>query len=120
MIQGSLVAIVTPMHTDGRIDEDAFRRLVDWHAEEGTDAIVAVGTTGESATLDEEEHCAAIALVVEQALDVMAPAIEAANAVVLCDLATSDRCVMPGEMFEDHFDIIQHFVENYTSRVQKD
>lgn len=67
MIQGSLVAIVTPMLAGGEVDETAFRRLVDWHVEQGTDAIVAVGTTGESATLDEEEHCAAIALVVEQA-----------------------------------------------------
>ena len=67
MIQGSLVAIVTPMHPDGRVDEEAFRRLIDWHVEQGTDAIVAVGTTGESATLDEREHCDAIALVVEQA-----------------------------------------------------
>ena len=55
MIQGSLVAIVTPMHPDGRVDENAFRRLIDWHVTQGTDAIVAVGTTGESATLDEEE-----------------------------------------------------------------
>ncbi len=67
MIQGSLVAIVTPMNDDGTVDEAAFRRLVDWHVEQGTDAIVAVGTTGESATLDEREHCAAIALVVEHA-----------------------------------------------------
>lgn len=67
MIQGSLVAIVTPMLTGGEVDETAFRRLVDWHVEQGTDAIVAVGTTGESATLDEAEHCAAIALVVDQA-----------------------------------------------------
>lgn len=67
MIQGSLVAIVTPMHADGSVDEAAFRRLIDWHVEQGTDAIVAVGTTGESATLDEREHCAAIALAVEQA-----------------------------------------------------
>jgi 4-hydroxy-tetrahydrodipicolinate synthase len=67
MIQGSLVAIVTPMNADGSVDEDAFRSLVDWHVEQGTDAIVAVGTTGESATLDEAEHCSAIALVVEQA-----------------------------------------------------
>jgi 4-hydroxy-tetrahydrodipicolinate synthase len=55
------------MQDDGSVDEAAFRRLVDWHIAEGTDAIVAVGTTGESATLDEDEHCAAIALVVEQA-----------------------------------------------------
>ncbi len=67
MIQGSLVAIVTPMHPDGRVDENTFRRLIDWHVAQGTDAIVAVGTTGESATLDEKEHCDAIALVVEQA-----------------------------------------------------
>lgn len=67
MIQGSLVAIVTPMHADGNVDEAAFRRLVDWHIEQGTDAIVAVGTTGESATLDEAEHCAVISLVVEHA-----------------------------------------------------
>lgn len=67
MIQGSMVAIVTPMRADGGVDEGAFRRLVDWHVEQGTDAIIAVGTTGESATLDEREHCTAIALVVEQA-----------------------------------------------------
>jgi 4-hydroxy-tetrahydrodipicolinate synthase len=67
MIQGSLVAIVTPMHPDGRVDEAAFRRLIDWHVEQGTDAIVAVGTTGESATLDEREHCDAMALVVQHA-----------------------------------------------------
>ena len=67
MIQGSLVAIVTPMHPDGRVDSPAFRRLVDWHVDQGSDAIVAVGTTGESATLDEREHCAAIELVVDQA-----------------------------------------------------
>lgn len=66
MIQGSLVAIVTPMHPDGRIDEAAFRKLIDWHIEQGTDAIVAVGTSGESATLNEREHCEAIALVVGQ------------------------------------------------------
>ncbi len=67
MIQGSLVAIVTPMHSDGRVDSSAFRRLVDWHVDQGTDAIVAVGTTGESATLDEREHCDAIELMVDQA-----------------------------------------------------
>jgi len=66
MIQGSLVAIVTPMHPDGRVDGKAFRRLIDWHVEQGTDAIVAVGTTGESATLDEQEHCDTIALAVQQ------------------------------------------------------
>jgi 4-hydroxy-tetrahydrodipicolinate synthase len=67
MIQGSLVAIVTPMRADGSVDEAAYSRLIDWHVEQGTNAIVAVGTTGESATLDEREHCEAIALAVRQA-----------------------------------------------------
>ena len=67
MIQGSLVAIVTPMRADGSVDEAAYGRLIDWHVEQGTNAIVAVGTTGESATLDEGEHCEVIALAVRQA-----------------------------------------------------
>ena len=57
MIQGSMVALVTPMHTDGAIDLEGLERLVNFHIENGTDAIISVGTTGESATLDEEEHC---------------------------------------------------------------
>lgn len=56
MIKGSLVAIVTPMHEDGSLDLPAFRALIDFHAAEGTDAIVVVGTTGESPTVDVEEH----------------------------------------------------------------
>jgi len=67
MFRGSIVALITPMHEDGRIDEDGLRRLVDFHIEEGTAAIVAVGTTGESATLDHTEHCAVIRRVVELA-----------------------------------------------------
>lgn len=67
MIQGSLVALVTPMLSDGSVDDSALKRLVDWHVEQGTDAIVSVGTTGESATLDESEHCATIARTVELA-----------------------------------------------------
>ena len=67
MIQGSIVAIVTPMHADGRVDFDALDRLVDWHIAEGTDAIVAVGTTGESATLDIDEHLGVIARVIQRA-----------------------------------------------------
>ncbi len=65
MYRGSIVALITPMFDDGRIDEDALSSLVDFHVEGGTSAIVAVGTTGESATLDEEEHCAVIRRVVE-------------------------------------------------------
>jgi 4-hydroxy-tetrahydrodipicolinate synthase len=56
MIKGSIVAIVTPMHEDGSLDLAAFRALIDFHAAEGTDAIVVVGTTGESPTVDVEEH----------------------------------------------------------------
>lgn len=57
MFRGSMVALVTPMADDGAIDEKALEGLIEFHIENGTDAIVAVGTTGESATLDEEEHC---------------------------------------------------------------
>jgi 4-hydroxy-tetrahydrodipicolinate synthase len=64
-VQGSIVALVTPMATDGTIDFDALARLVEFHLENGTDAIVAVGTTGESATLNHEEHCVVIRRVVE-------------------------------------------------------
>jgi 4-hydroxy-tetrahydrodipicolinate synthase len=67
MFRGSIVALITPMYDDGRIDEAALSRLVDFHVEGGTSAIVAVGTTGESATLDEEEHCVVIRRVVELA-----------------------------------------------------
>ncbi|MEE9395572.1 MAG: 4-hydroxy-tetrahydrodipicolinate synthase [Methylococcales bacterium] len=66
MIQGSIVALVTPMTETGAIDEASLDRLVEFHIEQGTDAIVAVGTTGESATLDEKEHCHVIGLVVEK------------------------------------------------------
>ena len=65
MIQGNVVALVTPMLGDGAVDYAALRRLVDWHVEQGTDAIVSVGTTGESATLDEKEHCEVIARTLE-------------------------------------------------------
>ncbi|MFO8004926.1 4-hydroxy-tetrahydrodipicolinate synthase [Thioalkalivibrio sp.] len=66
MFQGSMVALVTPMRSDGSIDLDALDRLLDWHLSAGTDAIVAVGTTGESATLDFDEHCAVISHVVRR------------------------------------------------------
>ena len=67
MIQGSIVAMVTPMLPDGRLDLAAYRRLIDWHVAEGTDAIVAVGTTGESPTVSVDEHCELIRTAVEQA-----------------------------------------------------
>lgn len=55
-IRGSIVAIVTPMHEDGSLDKDGLRALIDWHIAEGTDAIVIVGTSGESPTVSVEEH----------------------------------------------------------------
>jgi 4-hydroxy-tetrahydrodipicolinate synthase len=67
MIKGSIVAIVTPMHEDGTLDLDAYRRLIDWHITEGTSAIVAVGTTGESPTVTPEEHGELIRVAVETA-----------------------------------------------------
>jgi 4-hydroxy-tetrahydrodipicolinate synthase len=67
MLKGSLVAIVTPMLEDGSLDLPRLRALVDWHIREGTDGIVVVGTTGESPTVDVEEHCELIRVVVEQA-----------------------------------------------------
>ena len=66
MIQGSIVALVTPMNETGAIDEASLDRLIEFHIEQGTDAIVAVGTTGESATLDEKEHCYVIGRVVDK------------------------------------------------------
>ncbi len=66
MIEGSMVALVTPMLADGQIDWQSLDNLVEWHLQEGTSAIVAVGTTGESATLSVEEHCAVIKRVVER------------------------------------------------------
>jgi len=67
MIKGSIVAIVTPMHEDGALDYPRLRSLIDWHVREGTDAIVIVGTTGESPTVDWDEHCELIRVTVEHA-----------------------------------------------------
>lgn len=64
MFNGSMVAMVTPMAADESVDSEALARLVEFHIEQGTDAIVAVGTTGESATLTHEEHAQVIADVV--------------------------------------------------------
>ena len=67
MITGSLVAIVTPMQEDGRLDMARFRALIDWHVAEGTDGIVVVGTTGESPTVDFDEHKELIRVAVDHA-----------------------------------------------------
>jgi len=67
MLKGSLVAIVTPMHDDGSLDLERFRGLIDWHIREGSDGIVVVGTTGESPTVDFDEHRVLIRTAVEHA-----------------------------------------------------
>ena len=66
-LTGSTVALVTPMHEDGSVDYPTLRKLIDWHVAEGTDCIGVVGTTGESPTVNVEEHCEIIRVSVEQA-----------------------------------------------------
>src|SRR3990170_7098210 len=65
MLTGSIVAIVTPMREDGELDFARFRSLMDWHVAEGTDGIVVVGTTGESPTVDFDEHKELIRIAVQ-------------------------------------------------------
>ncbi|MCB1815122.1 MAG: dihydrodipicolinate synthase family protein, partial [Candidatus Competibacteraceae bacterium] len=65
MFHGSMVAMVTPMTDDGSVDFEALANLVEFHIDNNTDAIIAVGTTGESATLDPDEHCQVIRRIVE-------------------------------------------------------
>lgn len=77
VINGSIVALVTPMLEDGSVDYPGLRRLIDWHVAEGTDCVGVVGTTGESPTVSVEEHCEIIRVAVEHAkgrLPVMAGA----------------------------------------------
>ena len=64
MIQGSIVALVTPMYENGVVDKESLKKLIEFHIQQGTDALVTVGTSGESATLDEDEHCDIIRCVV--------------------------------------------------------
>jgi 4-hydroxy-tetrahydrodipicolinate synthase len=66
-ITGSIVALATPMHEDGSVDYPTLRKLIDWHVAEGTDCIGVVGTTGESPTVNVQEHCEIIRVSVEQA-----------------------------------------------------
>lgn len=65
-LKGSMTALITPMHADGSVDYDALAKLIDWQIDSGTDALVAVGTTGESATLSMREHCDIIEFFVKQ------------------------------------------------------
>ena len=66
MFTGSMVAVATPMHEDGSIDYESYESLIEFHIENKTDAIVPVGTTGESATLNHDEHCKAVSFVVNK------------------------------------------------------
>ena len=66
MFTGSMVAVATPMHEDGSIDYESYENLIEFHIENKTDAIVPVGTTGESATLNHDEHCKAVTFVVNK------------------------------------------------------
>ena len=65
-LTGSIVALATPFNADGAVDYPALRKLIDWHVAEKTDCICVVGTTGESPTVDVEEHCEIIRVAVEQ------------------------------------------------------
>jgi len=91
MFHGSMVALVTPMNEDDSLDWGALCQLVDFHVENGTDAIVAVGTTGESPTLDMDEHCEVIRTVVEQA-DGRVPVIAGTGANSTTEAIELTRC----------------------------
>lgn len=91
MFRGSIVALVTPMHADGEVDDASLQRLVDFHVAQGTAAIVSVGTTGESATLDEDEHCAVIRRTVEFAAGRL-PVIAGTGANSTREAITLTRC----------------------------
>jgi len=93
MIRGSLVALVTPMAPDGTVDYESLERLVNWHVAQGTDGIVSVGTTGESATLDEDEHCVVMRRTVEMAAGRL-PVIAGTGANATSEAIRLTRCAM--------------------------
>jgi len=95
MFHGSIVALVTPMREDGSLDYASMQRLVDFHVENGTSAIVAVGTTGESATLDEHEHCEVMRRVVQMARG-RVPVIGGTGANSTREAIDLTRCAMEG------------------------
>ncbi len=95
MFHGSMVALVTPMQADGSLDDEALARLVEFHVASGTDAIVAVGTTGESATLNEKEHCGLIRRVVELAAG-RVPVIAGTGSNSTQEAIDLTRCAMSG------------------------
>lgn len=93
MFHGSMVALVTPMQGDGTVDDEGLSRLVSFHVENGSDAIVAMGTTGESATLNEQEHCGVIRRVVELAAG-RVPIIAGTGANSTSEAIALTRCAM--------------------------
>ncbi len=93
MFHGSMVALVTPMQADGALDMESLRQLVEFHVQNETDAIVAVGTTGESATLDHAEHCQVIHQVVEFAAGRI-PVIAGTGANSTTEAIELTRCAM--------------------------
>ncbi len=95
MFRGSMVALVTPMAEDGSLDFDALGRLVEFHIENGTNALVAVGTTGESATLNEAEHCEVIRRIVDMVRGRI-PVIAGTGANSTREAIDLTRCAMEG------------------------
>ena len=95
MFHGSMVALVTPMRPDGEVDDAALARLIEFHIENGTDAIVAVGTTGESATVDFDEHCRLIKRFVELVRG-RVPLIAGTGANATAEAIRLTRCAMSG------------------------
>ncbi|MCU7939892.1 MAG: 4-hydroxy-tetrahydrodipicolinate synthase [gamma proteobacterium symbiont of Bathyaustriella thionipta] len=93
MFSGSMVALVTPMHADGSVDQVSLAKLVEFHVENGTDAIIAMGTTGESATLNEKEHCQTIKEVVDIANNRI-PVIAGTGANSTTEAIELTRCAM--------------------------
>ena len=93
MFHGSMVALVTPMHSDGSVDFDSLSQLLDWHVKSGTSAIISMGTTGESATLDEHEHCEVIRRTVEMIAGRI-PVIAGTGANSTTEAISLTRCAM--------------------------
>ena len=93
MFHGSMVALVTPMHENGDVDSVALKKLVEFHVENGTSAIVSMGTTGESATLDAKEHCAVIRETVEL-VDKRIPVIAGTGANSTSEAIELTQCAM--------------------------
>ena len=93
MFHGSMVALVTPMREDGSVDEKSLAELVEFHVESGTDALVVVGTTGESATLDHDEHCVLIRKCVDLAAGRL-PVIAGTGANSTTEAIDLTRCAM--------------------------